>query len=79
MTDQDTEARESSKTPDVRTTEQRNPESAEIDAFTSAQIVELMNAEDAKVISAVQAEADNIARAVDAVAGAFKKDFRLRR
>ena len=79
MTDQDTEARESSKTPDVRTTEQRNSESAEIDAFTSAQIVELMNAEDAKVISAVQAEADNIARAVDAVAGAFKKDFRLRR
>ena len=43
-------------------TESRNPHSESIDAMNPLEIVRLMNAEDAKVVEAVGAEADSIAR-----------------
>lgn len=59
------------------TTEQRNPASDRIDAMSSLEIVQLMNAEDAGVAAAVAKEAETIAAAVDLVAEAFRRGGRL--
>lgn len=62
---------------DRLTTEQRNPASDQIDSMSSLEIVQLMNAEDAKIAAAIQAEADSIAAAIDLIADAFLKGGRL--
>ncbi|WP_435016630.1 N-acetylmuramic acid 6-phosphate etherase [Tundrisphaera sp. TA3] len=62
---------------DTLTTEARNPLSEGLDAMTAAQIVALMNDEDAKVIAAVRAESEAIARAVEVIADRFQKGGRL--
>jgi N-acetylmuramic acid 6-phosphate etherase len=58
-------------------TEARNPQSAEIDRLGAAEIVALMNAEDAKVVSAVGAEAAAIAQAIEWTAERFRSGGRL--
>lgn len=62
---------------DRLTTEQSNPHSDQIDSMNSLEIVQLMNAEDAKIIAAVEKEADTIAAAIDLIANAFSKGGRL--
>lgn len=59
------------------TTEQRNPASDRIDAMSSLEIVQLMNAEDAGVAAAVAKESETIAAAVDLIAEAFRRGGRL--
>ena len=59
------------------TTEARNPRSESIDTLTAAEIVLLMNAEDARVAEAVRAEASVIARAIDVIADRFSRGGRL--
>lgn len=58
-------------------TEQRNPNTEDIDRLDTARILERINDEDAKVVPAVRAEIPNIARAVDAIAAAIRKGGRL--
>jgi N-acetylmuramic acid 6-phosphate etherase len=58
-------------------TEARNPHSAEIDKLDAAGIVALMNAEDAKVVAAVGAEAASIAQAIEWAAERFRRGGRL--
>jgi N-acetylmuramic acid 6-phosphate etherase len=58
-------------------TEARNPESEAIDGLDAEGIVALMNAEDAKVVAAVRAEAASIARAIDVAADRFRRGGRL--
>ena len=57
---------------DDRLTEQRNPRSARIDALSSVEIVDLINAEDRMVADAVAEERVAIARTIDIVVEAFK-------
>ncbi len=59
------------------TTEQRNPASDKIDAMSSLEIVQLMNAEDAGVAAAVAKESKTIAAAVDLIAESFRRGGRL--
>lgn len=58
-------------------TEARNPASEHIDQLSAAGIVALMNAEDARTITAVEAESAAIARAIDAAAERFQRGGRL--
>jgi N-acetylmuramic acid 6-phosphate etherase len=58
-------------------TEARNPDSAAIDRLDAAGFVALMNAEDAKVVAAVGAEAASIARAIEWTAERFRRGGRL--
>ncbi len=58
-------------------TEARNPHSASIDALSPLEIVRLMNAEDAKVVEAVGAESESIARAIEWAADRFRRGGRL--
>lgn len=58
-------------------TEQPNPASENIDTLPVAQILRIMNAEDARVAPAVAAEIPNIARAVDAIVEALRTGGRL--
>jgi N-acetylmuramic acid 6-phosphate etherase len=58
-------------------TETRNPASADLDGLTPFEIVELMNAEDAKVIPAVAAQAEPIARAIEVVTDRLRDGGRL--
>jgi N-acetylmuramic acid 6-phosphate etherase len=58
-------------------TEQRNPASAAIDQAPVAEMLAIINEEDAKVAGAVRAEIPNIAKAVDAVTAAFERGGRL--
>jgi N-acetylmuramic acid 6-phosphate etherase len=58
-------------------TESRNPHSESIDALSPLAIVRLMNAEDAKVVEAVGAEVDSIARAIEWAADRFRRGGRL--
>ena len=58
-------------------TERRNEATMHIDEASTAQIVQLMNAEDAKVALAVQKVLPDIAKAVDAIYGAVHKGGRL--
>ncbi len=62
---------------DHLTTEQRNPASDQIDSMSSLEIVRLMNAEDAKIIAAVDKESHTIAESVDLIADAFLDGGRL--
>jgi N-acetylmuramic acid 6-phosphate etherase len=58
-------------------TEARNPASARLDERTPLELVRLMNAEDARAVAAVGAQAEAIARAVDVIAGRLRAGGRL--
>jgi N-acetylmuramic acid 6-phosphate etherase len=58
-------------------TESRNPASNHLDELSTLEMLALINAEDAKVAGAVQAELPAIARAVDAIAERFSRGGRL--
>ncbi len=58
-------------------TEARNPASEHLDELPTMEMLALINAEDAKVADAVQAELANIARAVDAIAERFSCGGRM--
>lgn len=62
---------------DERLTEQRNPQSAEIDRLTAEEVVSLINSQDALVAAAVGRETAAIARAVDIVVDVFRQGGRL--
>lgn len=53
---------------DLPVTERSNPASVDLDRLTTAQVVELINAQDAQVAAAVQAALPDIVRAVDLIA-----------
>lgn len=59
------------------TTEQRNPNTLEIDSKSTSEIVDIINEEDLNVINAVRKERQNIAKAVDLIVASFKKGGRL--
>src|SRR5262245_5527034 len=59
------------------TTEARNPASEKIDTLSPLEIVQLMNAEDARVAQAVGREAEPIARAVEIIAERIRAGGRL--
>jgi N-acetylmuramic acid 6-phosphate etherase len=59
------------------TTEQSNPKSNDIDALSTLGIIQLMNAEDHKIASAVALESNAIAQAVDLIAGRLANGGRL--
>jgi len=58
-------------------TEQRNPASWNIDTLETADMLRVINAEDAKVAAAIEREIPNIARAVDAIAERLRAGGRL--
>jgi len=58
-------------------TEQRNPNTIEIDRLSSEQIVALINEEDRNVVDAVQQITPHIAKAIDLIVDAFNKQGRL--
>jgi N-acetylmuramic acid 6-phosphate etherase len=58
-------------------TEELNPASADIDCLSPLAIVQLMNAEDAKVARAVEAEVPRIAAAVEGIAARLRRGGRL--
>jgi N-acetylmuramic acid 6-phosphate etherase len=62
---------------DTRLTEQRNPRSMRIDQLSTAEIVDLINAEDRMVAAAVGEERQQIARAIDLVVDSLRKGGRL--
>lgn len=57
--------------------EARNPDTMQIDLMSSAEILAAMNAEDARVATAVRAVLPDIAAAVDRIVEAFKAGGRL--
>ena len=59
------------------TTEARNPASEDLDGLTAAEIVRLINSEDAKVAAAVAEESEVIAQAIDAIAERLDRGGRL--
>ncbi|MBA3943333.1 MAG: N-acetylmuramic acid 6-phosphate etherase [Herpetosiphonaceae bacterium] len=58
-------------------TEARNERTAAIDLLSTAEMVRLMNAEDARVASAVAGELPQIAAAIDAIAARMRQGGRL--
>lgn len=58
-------------------TETRNIASINLDKMSSREIVELMNAEDSNVISAVKGQLEAIAKAIDAIVAAMQQGGRL--
>jgi len=58
-------------------TEALNPDSGAIDALSARAIVALMNAEDRRVVDAVDAEAESIATAIEWTAERFRRGGRL--
>ncbi len=58
-------------------TEQRNPASSAIDSLSTEDALRVMNAADAEIAGAVAKELPQIARAVDAIAGALSRGGRL--
>lgn len=62
---------------DYLQTEARNPASTDIDRLTPLELVRLMCAEDERVVPAVAAEAQNIARAIEVIADRLQKGGRL--
>src|SRR5439155_3485254 len=62
---------------DPGATEQRNPRTDRIDTASSLEIVDLMNAEDARVAAVVHGERERIAQAIDLVVTAFRAGGRL--
>ncbi len=61
----------------ARLTEQRNPRSARIDALSTLEIVDLINAEDRMVAQAVAEERREIARCIELVVECFRAGGRL--
>jgi N-acetylmuramic acid 6-phosphate etherase len=61
----------------IATTEMKNPQTAEIDTFSSLEIVTLINNEDAKVAPAVGKELPRIAQAVDIIVERLSQGGRL--
>ncbi len=59
------------------TTESRNPASEDLDQLSALEIVQLMNAEDARVSEAVRKEAVAIGQAIDLIAGRLQQGGRL--
>jgi N-acetylmuramic acid 6-phosphate etherase len=59
------------------TTEASNPASSRIDTLSPREIVQLMNAEDAKVAEAVARETDAIARAIEVISDRLRSGGRL--
>jgi N-acetylmuramic acid 6-phosphate etherase len=62
---------------DPRLTERRNPRTTAIDAGSSLEIVDLLNAEDATVPAAVYGSRNEIAKAIDLAVDAFRSGGRL--
>jgi N-acetylmuramic acid 6-phosphate etherase len=62
---------------DARLTEQRNPRSTRIDALSTQEIVDLINAEDRMIAAAVGEERQQIARAIDLVVECLRRGGRL--
>jgi N-acetylmuramic acid 6-phosphate etherase len=62
---------------DPRSTEHRNRKTERIDVATSLEIVDLMNVEDARVAAVVHGERERIAKAIDLVVEAFRREGRL--
>lgn len=58
-------------------TEQRNPRTTDIDCKTTLEIIDIINAEDAKVFTAIHRERKHIAKAADLIVDAFKAGGRL--
>ncbi len=58
-------------------TEQRNPRTLNIDCKTTLEIIDTINAEDARVFTTVHKEREHIAKAVDLIVTAFKDGGRL--
>ena len=58
-------------------TEQRNPDTLDIDCKSTSEIVDIINAGDSNVINAVYKERHNITKAVDLVVASFEKGGRL--
>lgn len=58
-------------------TEQRNPNSTDIDLKSTAEIVQIFHEEDRKVIEAVAAESEAIAKAVEMIVEAFHQNGKL--
>ena len=58
-------------------TEQRNLNSVDIDLKSSAEIVEIFQQEDRKVLAAIEAESTSIATAIDLIAEVLRNDGRL--
>lgn len=62
---------------DKLTTEGRNPASEKIDSLSALEIVRLINAEDARVIGAVEQQAGVIAQAIEIIADRLRRGGRL--
>lgn len=58
-------------------TEARNPATAQIDTLSTLEMVQVINAEDARVAGAVAAELPAIAQAIDAIAARMREGGRL--
>lgn len=58
-------------------TEQRNPNSTDIDLKSTEEIVKLFHEEDRKAFAAVEAESASIAQGVDTITAAFRQGGRL--
>jgi N-acetylmuramic acid 6-phosphate etherase len=58
-------------------TESRNPATERLDELSTLEMLTLINAEDAKIAAAVNAELPHIAQAVDAIADRFSRGGRL--
>lgn len=58
-------------------TEERNSRTAQIDTLSTLDMVKLINEEDKKVAEAVGAQAEQIAKAIDVIAGQLKQGGRL--
>lgn len=59
------------------TTEKRNPASEQIDRLSTLGIVDVINAEDARVAGAVRSQREQIAAAIDVIVNRFGKGGRL--
>lgn len=62
---------------DPRLTEQRNPESADIDRLSALEIARIINREDHKVAPAVGTQLESVARAIELAEEAFRAGGRL--
>jgi N-acetylmuramic acid 6-phosphate etherase len=62
---------------DPRLTEQRNPETAEIDRLSALEVCRIINREDQKVAPAVAAQLPELARAVEIAEACFRAGGRL--
>jgi N-acetylmuramic acid 6-phosphate etherase len=63
--------------PPEPTTEGRHPGTADLDEFSTIELVRLMNAEDARVAVAVAAELPSISAAIDGIAARMRRGGRL--